>query len=117
MLRVLRSDALIIAAATAAFACATPQRISLACVPKNVTVYVDGRLVDDSADAIELSKDESHTVFLKGGGYQPQMLVFESRERDGEPELDPVDLCSRVAFIEMQPEVKVEVEPDAVPAR
>ena len=117
MLRTLRSAALLVVAAAAALACATPQRVSLACVPKNVAVYVDGRLVDDSADAIELSKDESHTVFLKGGGYQSQMLVFESRERDGEPELDPVDLCSRVTFIEMQPEVKVEVEPEAVPAR
>jgi hypothetical protein len=42
--------------------------------------------------------------------------VFESREQDGKRVLEPADLCSRVTFVEMQPEVKIEVEPDAAPA-
>ena len=62
---------------------------------------------------LELAKDESHTVFFKGGGYQPQMLVLESREQDGEHVLAPADLCSRLVLIEMQPDVKIEVDPDA----
>jgi hypothetical protein len=97
----------------AVFGCATPQRVSLACVPKNVQVFVDGRLIEGSPQALELSKDESHTVFFKGGGYQPQMLVLESREQDGERVLEPADLCSRLVLVEMQPEVKIEVDPGA----
>lgn len=115
MPRALLSVALV--AAAAALGCATSQRVSLECVPKDVTVFVDGRLIEGSAKTLKLAKDQPHTVFLKGGGYPSQMLVFESRERDGKPELDPVDLCSRVALVEMQPELKIEVDPDAVPAR
>jgi hypothetical protein len=108
---------LLTAIGSAASGCATRQSVSLACVPKNVSIYVDGRLIDGAPDAVKLSKHEPHAIFLKGGGYQSQMLVFESRERDGEPELDPADLCSRVKFIAMQPEVKIELEPGAVPER
>ena len=116
MLRARVSTVVFAAAVAAALGCASTQRISLACVPKNVSVYVDGRLLEGSPETLKLAKDEAHTVFLKGGGYQSQMLVFESRERDGKPELDPADLCSRLKFIEMQPEVKIELEPGAVPA-
>jgi hypothetical protein len=110
------SVALFTAIGAASIGCAARQSVSLACVPKNVSIYVDGRLIDGAPDAVKLSKDEPHAIFLKGGGYQSQMLVFESRERDGEPELEPADLCSRVKFIEMQPEVKIELDPGAVPA-
>jgi hypothetical protein len=85
-------------------------------VPRDVLVYVDGRLLERVPKTLKLASDESHTIFLKGGRFQPQMVVFESLQRDGEPVLDPVDLCSRVAFVEMQPEVTIEVEPDAPPA-
>ena len=111
------SVALLAGAAAAALACASPQRVSLACVPKNVTVFVDGRLVEGSPSELKLSKDEPHTVFLKGGGYQPQMLVFESREQDGERVLEPADLCSRVVLVEMQPDVKIEMDREAPPAK
>ena len=108
--------ALVLAAGAVAFGCATSQRISLECVPKDVKVYVDGRLLEGSPKAVKLAKDQPHTVFFKGGGYQPQMVVFESQQREGKPVLDPVDLCSQVVFVEMQPELQVEVEPDASPA-
>jgi hypothetical protein len=107
------SAALVAAAGLAASGCATSQRVSLECVPKDVLIYVDGRLLEGSPKLVKLAKDEPHTVLFKGGRYQPQMVVFESRERDGEAVLEPDDLCSRVAFVEMQPEVKIEVEPEA----
>ncbi len=105
--------ALVAAAGAAAFGCATRQSVSLECVPKDVQVYVDGRLLKGSPKTVKLAKDEPHTVFVKGGRYDPQMVVFESLERDGRAVLDPIDLCSRVNFVEMQPDVKFEVEPDA----
>jgi hypothetical protein len=81
-------------------------------VPRNVEVYVDGRLLEDAPKEIELSKDESHTLFFKGGGYQSQMILLESRERDGEDVLENADLCSRLKLIEMDPNVKIEADPD-----
>lgn len=116
MPRVLLFAALVAAVGTAAFGCATSQRVSLECVPKDVLVYVDGRLLEGSPKTVKLAIDQPHTIFVKGGRYQPQMVVFESRQRDGKPELDPIDLCSRVVFVEMQPDVRFEVEPDATRA-
>ena len=113
MPRVLLFAALVAAASTAASGCATSQRVSLECVPKDVLVYIDGRLLKGSPRTVKLAKDQPHTIFVKGGRYPSQMVVFESRQRDGKPVLDPSDLCSRVTFVEMQPEVRVEVEPDA----
>jgi hypothetical protein len=104
---------LLAAAGAAAIGCATSQRVSLECVPKDMLVYVDGRLLEDPPKTVKLANDEPHTIFVKGGRYQPQMVVFETRERDGKPVLEPIDLCSRVVFVEMQPEVRIEVEPDS----
>jgi len=108
-------SALTAAIGAAAFGCATRLPVSLECVPKDVLVYVDGRLLEDVPKNVKLRTDEPHTIFLKGGRYQPQMVVFSSLQRDGEPALDPVDLCSRVAFVEMTPEVTIEVAPEAPP--
>ncbi len=115
MLRALVAAALIAALGGISLGCATRQSISLECVPKNVKVYVDARRVEGTLKSLKLTVDEPHSVFLKGGGYQPQMVVFESRERDGKRVLDPVDLCSQLVFVEMQPEVKLELDPDAAP--
>jgi hypothetical protein len=112
MPRLRRSTVLVAAVGAAAFGCATSQRVSLECVPRDVLVYVDGRLLEGVPKAVKLAKDEPHTVFLKGSRYQAQMVVFESRERDGGPVLEPVDLCSGVAFVEVTPEVTIEVEPE-----
>jgi hypothetical protein len=90
--------------------CASKQTVSLACVPREVTVYVDGRVLEGSPEDLSLRKDRPHTVFFKGGGYNTQMVVLESREVDGEPVLSPADLCKQVVFAEMQPEVRVELE-------
>jgi hypothetical protein len=116
MPRPLLCATLVAAAGTAVFGCATSQRLSLECVPKDVKVYVDGRLITGSPKTVKLAIDQPHTVFVKGGGYPPQMVVFESRQQNGEAVTGPVDLCSRLAFVEMQPDVKVELEPDAAPA-
>lgn len=116
MFRVLLSAALVAAAGAAALGCATTQRISLGCVPKDVMVFVDGRLLEGSPTSVKLRVDQPHTVFVKGGQYPSQMVVFESRQRDGKPVLDPADVCSQMKFVEMQPEVRVELESDEPPS-
>ena len=60
--------------------CAAKQRVALDCVPHEVSVYVDGRRLEGSADSVELRADRPHTVFFKGGDYEPRMIVLEPHE-------------------------------------
>ena len=101
---------LIVAVAAAALSCASKQRVALDCVPHEVSVYVDGRKLEKTPESIELRKDEAHTVFFKGGGYQPQMVVLRSEDVDGEARLLPADVCTEAVFVETRPEVQIEVE-------
>lgn len=91
--------------------CATTQTVDLRCVPNDVTVYVDGRELEETPESIELSQDEAHKIFFKGGPYEPQMVVLESTESDGEQRLEPADLCTETRFVKMRPEVEVHVDP------
>jgi len=97
--------------ALTALACATKQRLALDCVPHEVEVYVDGRKLERTPEAIELRADRAHTVFFKGGGYRPHMVVLSSEDVDGEPRLSPADICTEAVFVETRPEVQIEVEP------
>ena len=106
--------ALVVALLLAA-GCASTQKVSLECVPSEVSVYVDGRELDDRREQISLGVDEAHTVFFKGGGFQPLMVVLESREVDGKRRLSNADLCREVVFTEMRPELRIEVEEEGVP--
>jgi hypothetical protein len=76
-----------------------------------VTVYVDGRELGEAPDSIALRSDEPHTIFFKGAGYRPQMVVLNSWEEDGRKRLSPTDLCAEVAFVPMRPEVHMEIDP------
>ncbi len=93
--------------------------MDLQCVPKDVTVYVDGRRLDETPESIELSRAEAHKIFFKGGPYEPRMVVLVSTEMDGESRLEPADLCTATRFVEMRPEVEVRVDPadEPEPAR
>ncbi len=91
--------------------CASTQTVDLRCVPREVTVYVDGRELEDRPETIELRRDEAHKIFFKGGSYEPQLVVLESVETDGVQRLEPTDLCTETRFVKMQPEVEVHVDP------
>ena len=101
----------VVAIAAAALGCASKQHIALDCVPHGVSVYIDGRLLEKTPESIELRNDKAHTVFFKGGGYQPQMVVLRSEDVDGEKHLSPADVCTETVFVETRPEVQIEVEP------
>jgi hypothetical protein len=106
-----RKISILIVAVAAALGCASKQRVALDCVPREVSVYVDGRKLEKTPESIELRKDQAHTVFFKGGGYQPQMVVLRSEDVDGEARLLPSDICTEAVFVETRPEVQIEVEP------
>jgi hypothetical protein len=110
-----RDAARLLLALTLVAGCATTQSVSLECVPSQVQVFVDGRQLEGSPQEVELGVDEPHTVYFKGGGYQPQMVVLESRDVDGERSLSHAELCREVVFTEVRPEVHVEVEEEDSP--
>jgi len=91
--------------------CATTQTVDLRCVPNDVTVYVDGRALEEKPETIELSQDEAHKIFFKGGPYEPQMVVLESVEADGVSRLEPADVCTETTFVKVRPAVEVHVDP------
>ena len=90
--------------------CAPKVRVPLDCVPRNVTVFVDKQALEEVPETLELRADRPHVVFVKGGGYQPDQVVFEVREGEDGPELWPPDLCSQVRFVEMERELDIELE-------
>jgi hypothetical protein len=100
-------------AALALPACAARQRVSLECVPREVTVYVDGRALDETPAEIELRKDRPHTLFFKGGDYEPQMVVMVSEELEDGHRLTPPDVCTQTTFEPLTPKVQMEVDPEA----
>jgi hypothetical protein len=106
-----RALPLLAAIALALSACAAKQHVSLECVPRDVTVYVDGRALEDRPDEIELRSDEPHTVFFKGGDYKPQMIVMESEETPDGHRLSPVDVCTHTTFEKLDPRVQMEIDP------
>jgi hypothetical protein len=104
-----------LAALLLAAGCASRQKVSLACVPADVRIYVDGRELERNPQELKLRTGEPHTLYLKGGGFRPQMLVLESPEVDGKRVLSNADLCQRLVFTPVSPEVRIEVAPDDLP--
>ena len=98
----------------AAFAlgCAAKQRVSLECVPREVHVYVDGRSLDPGTESIDLRSDRAHTVFFKGGGFAPQLVVLESHRAEDGARLAPADICSQTAFVPTSPRVEMQIAPE-----
>ena len=66
--------------------------------------------LEGSPEEIALGTDAPHTVYLRGEGQKPQMVVMEPREVDGKTVLTNADLCRQVTFTEMRPELVVEIE-------
>jgi hypothetical protein len=90
--------------------CAATQTIPLDCVPKDVTIYVDKKPLDDVPDSIELRADRPHTLFFRGEGYEPAMLVLESVDSGRGPALAPADVCVELRFVERNRNVEMEIE-------
>jgi hypothetical protein len=92
---------------------ASKQPIPLDCVPHEVEVYVDGRLLEGRPDAISLTRDESHKIYLKRPGYAPELLVLEPQpDADGRNQLSAGDVCVDLVPIAVDRELTVEGEND-----
>jgi hypothetical protein len=98
-----------LAAVLTAAGCATTQKVRISCVPREVKVYVDGRLLE--GDEAKLRTDRAHKIYAKGPGYEPQLVVLEPEvDEDGHAEFREDDLCVRVVPVGVGRELEVEVE-------
>jgi hypothetical protein len=102
--------ALAVLLAAAAAGCTTTQNVRISCVPREVSVYVDGRLLEGNEAA--LRTDRAHKIYAKGPGYEPQLVVVEPEVDDnGRAAFREDELCVRVVPVGMGRELEVEVEP------
>jgi len=93
------------------FACAARQRVPLDCVPEEVTIYVDQKLLEERPDAIELSTDRPHKIYLKGPGYEPVLIVLEpGKDQSGRPTLSPEQVCVKLVKVGVDRKLTLEVE-------
>ena len=96
--------------------CASTQTVRITCVPREVSVYVDGQLLD--GDRTELRTDRAHKIFAKGPGFEPRLVVVEPETGDeGRPGFDD-EVCVRVVPVGMGRDLDLEIEPgEEEPAR
>jgi hypothetical protein len=98
-------------------ACAPKQKVVLDCVPEEVTVYVDGRALEQAPEQIELRADRPHKIYVKGPGHEPQLVVLEPRvDATGRQTLEPAEVCVEVVPIGLDRELTLEVDEEDTPA-
>jgi hypothetical protein len=83
--------------------------VRISCVPREVSIYVDGRLLD--GDRAELRTDRAHKIYVKGEGFESRLVVVEPETGDdGHPGFDD-EVCVRVVPIGMGRDLDLEIEP------
>jgi hypothetical protein len=107
-------------------ACAHTQSFQIDCIPRDVTifldgepldrapadvtVFVDGVPVDRTSDSIDLRTDQPHVLFIRGEGYEPAMVVLDIEETEDGPALSPRDLCLGLNLAKRSRKLEIEVE-------
>jgi hypothetical protein len=111
--RVPASSTLLVATLVATGCVSSSQRVRIECVPEQVQVYVDGRLLEDDEFEVSLRKDEPHKIFVKGAGYEPQLVVLEPRvDADGNQTLGSDAVCVEVVPLGMKRDLELHMEHD-----
>jgi len=93
--------------------CASTQSVQIRCVPREVKVYVDGRLLQGSE--ADLRTDRPHKIYAKGPGYQPRLVVLEPEVDERGRSAFRDDLCIEVVPVGMNRELEVDVEHGGAP--
>jgi hypothetical protein len=102
---------LALVAALALAACAAKQKIALECVPEEVAIYVDGERIEGTPPELALSRDQPHTLYFKGHGMMPELVVLNSEEVEGKATLSPGEVCVKPRYIQVNREVEMEIDP------
>ena len=109
-----RPFAALAALLVAAPGCTTTQNVRISCVPREVSVYVDGGLLE--GDEAALRTDRAHKIYAKGPGYEPQLVVIEPElDENGRAAFRDDDLCIEVVPVGMNRELEVDVEREGKP--
>jgi hypothetical protein len=97
-------------------ACAPKQRIPLdACHAEQLTVYVDGRLLEPGRE-LELTSNVPHKLFFKREGQPPRLVVLRSTEdAEGNAVLEPADPCQEVVAIGLDRKLQLDVDESEAP--
>lgn len=113
MRRLRERELLLLVTLCFAAACAPKQKITLDCIPKEVVVYVDGERLDELPTELDLRSDAPHTVFVKGPGIEPKLVVLTSEELEGRSWLSPSSICVQPRLLEVRRELEFAIEEDA----
>jgi hypothetical protein len=96
--------------------CASTQGVRIACAPREVEIYVDGRLLEGTDDEIFLRTDEPHKIFVKAPGYEPLLVVLEPEvDAEGHPRFAN-ELCIKPVAVGVGRSLELEVEGGEVPS-
>ncbi len=104
--------ALAAAAAMALVACAAKQKIALECIPEEVVIYVDGERLDGTPSELVLRSDQPHTLYFKGPGIVPELVILNSEEVEGKARLSPGEVCVKPRYVHVRREVEMQIDPD-----
>lgn len=96
----------------AASGCATKQPVAIECVPEEVVIYVDGERIDGVPEEIALRRDRPHTLYFKGPGIEPELVVIDSTTVDGKAALEPAEVCVQPRYQRVGREVQIQIDPD-----
>jgi len=98
-------------AALLALGCAAKQQVPLDCITEEVVVYVDGKLLEEHPDALQLRADEPHKIYFKRPGHEPELVVLDTTTgADGKPQLSPANVCIELVPIGLGRELTIEAE-------
>ena len=82
-------------------------------MPEQVTVYVDQEALDGVPEALVLRSDRPHKIFLKGPGYEPQLIVLEPQlDERGRKALQPKQICVELVPVGVDRRLELEIEED-----
>lgn len=102
---------LAVALAALAGCVASTQRVALDCVPEQVEIFVDGRLLEEPTDELFLRSDEPHKIFVKRPGYEPRLLVLDTlRDEDGRARLDADSVCLELVPVGQRRQLRLEAD-------
>ncbi|MFP8873297.1 MAG: hypothetical protein VCB42_01910 [Myxococcota bacterium] len=82
-------------------ACAPRQQIPLVVDPPEAELYVDGEVVEEPPEFLDLRSDRDHTIFVKSPGHRAELVVLRSVQHPEEvPELNPDSVRVRLELLD-----------------
>jgi hypothetical protein len=114
------SRLLVVCVLLGSFACAPKQRVPLDISPSGTSIFLNGEELEEMPPELKLRSDRDHMLFFKSEGHRSELVVLRSKERDGEPHLEPSGVRLRLAPLDpTRRDLVIEAgpEPEAPPGK